>query len=192
MGHLIGSVEVGKLADLVIWTPANFGTKPTMVIKSGMISHMQMGDPNASIPTVEPVIMRPMFATSVPQTAVTFVSQASIDNGTVASYHLKKRVEAVKHCRDIRKQDMKFNDSMPKMRVDPETYVSLIFLFNATERQLMSLLVLTHLLADCRGRRLYLQVRTSIDSAIIPNILCFLAGRGVPLMSVICYSQCLH
>lgn len=123
MGHIIGSVEVGKLADLVVWTPANFGTKPTMVVKSGMISHMQMGDPNASIPTVEPVIMRPMFAALVPQTAITFVSQASIDTGTVASYKLKKRVEAVKDCRKIGKKDMKYNDSMPRMKVDPETYV---------------------------------------------------------------------
>ena len=124
MGHLIGSVEVGKLADLVLWTPPNFGTKPTMVLKSGMISHMQMGDPNASIPTVEPIIMRPMYATFVPQTAITFVSQASIDSGTVASYHLRKRVEAVKNCRSIGKKDMKYNDSTPKMKVDPETYVS--------------------------------------------------------------------
>lgn len=124
MGHIIGSVEVGKLADLVVWTPANFGTKPTMVIKAGMISHMQMGDPNASIPTVEPVIMRPMFAAFVPQMAITFVSQASIDTGAVANYNLKKRVEAVKNCRNISKKDMKYNDSMPKMKVDPETYVS--------------------------------------------------------------------
>lgn len=123
MGHIIGSVEVGKLADLVIWTPANFGTKPTMVIKSGMISYMQMGDPNASIPTVEPVIMRPMFAAFVPQTAITFVSQASIDTGTVAGYKLKKRVEAVRNCRNIGKKDMKYNASMPRMKVDPETYV---------------------------------------------------------------------
>ena len=131
MGHIIGSVEVGKLADLVMWTAPNFGTKPTMVIKSGMISHMQMGDPNASIPTVEPVIMRPMYATFVPQTAITFVSQVSIDSGMVANYHLKKRVEAVKNCRKIGKKDMKYNDSMPKMKVDPETYVSLSSFFPA-------------------------------------------------------------
>ena len=126
MAHLIGSVEIGKLADLVLWTPANFGTKPTMVLKSGMISHMQMGDPNASIPTVEPIIMRPMFATFVPQTAITFVSQAAIDSGTVASYRLRKRVEGVRNCRKIGKKDMKYNDSMPKMKVDPETYVGLL------------------------------------------------------------------
>ena len=133
MGHIIGSVEVGKLADLVLWTPPNFGTKPTMVLKSGMISHMQMGDPNASIPTVEPVIMRPMYATFVPQTAITFVSQASIDSGAVANYHLRKRVEAVKSCRSIGKKDMKYNDSMPKMKVDPETYVGLQSFFPALQ-----------------------------------------------------------
>lgn len=123
MGHMIGSVEIGKLADLVLWNPANFGTKPTMVIKSGMISHMQMGDPNASIPTVEPIVMRPMFATFVPQTSITFVSKASVDTGTVQTYKLRKRIEIVKNCRNIGKKDMKFNDYMPKMKVDPETYV---------------------------------------------------------------------
>ncbi|KAL9099667.1 MAG: hypothetical protein Q9163_004868 [Psora crenata] len=123
MSHIIGSVEVGKLADLVLWTPANFGTKPTMVIKGGMISYMQMGDPNASIPTVQPIMMRPMFASFVPGTAVTFVSQASIKNGTIAKYKLKKRIEAVRNCRNIGKKDMKYNDVMPKMKVDPETYV---------------------------------------------------------------------
>ncbi|KAK4696381.1 urease, partial [Lecanoromycetidae sp. Uapishka_2] len=123
MSHVLGSVEVGKLADLVLWDPANFGTKPTMVIKSGMISHMQMGDPNASIPTVEPIVMRPMFAAYVPQTSVTFVSKASVETGTVATYNLRKRIEVVKNCRNVGKKDMKYNDAMPKMRVDPETYV---------------------------------------------------------------------
>lgn len=124
MGHLIGSIEPGKLADLCVWTPANFGVKPSLVIKSGMISYGQMGDPNASIPTVEPIIMRPMFATFVPQTSVTFVSEASIKSGMVEKYGLKKRIEAVKGCRTIRKKDMKFNDAQPKMKVDPERYVS--------------------------------------------------------------------
>ncbi|OCL12257.1 urease [Glonium stellatum] len=122
MGHIIGSVEVGKLADLVVWDPANFGVKPKLVVKSGMISYAQMGDPNASIPTVEPVIMRPMFATFVPPTSITFVSKASIDSGVIKSYNLRKRVEAVKNCRNIGKKDMKYNDSMPKMKVDPERY----------------------------------------------------------------------
>lgn len=82
------------------------------------------GDPNASIPTVEPVIMRPMFAPLVPSTSIVWVSQASIDNGMVRSYGLRKRVEAVKNCRNITKSDMKYNDLMPKMKVDPESYVS--------------------------------------------------------------------
>ncbi|RKU43686.1 Urease [Coniochaeta pulveracea] len=122
MGHLIGSVEVGKLADLVVWDPAWFGTKPSLVVKSGLIAWAQMGDPNASIPTVQPVIARPMFAPLVPRTSVLFVSQSSIESGAVASYGLKKRVEPVKGCRTVGKKDMKFNDAMPKMRVDPERY----------------------------------------------------------------------
>ncbi len=145
MGHVIGSVEVGKIADLCLWSPSHFGTKPSVVIKSGMISYAQMvcipavvssflnlpemstnvgiqGDPNASIPTVQPVIMRPMFGPLVPQTSITFVSQASIDSGVVASYGLKKRIEPVKNCRKISKKDMRFNDLMPKMKVDPESY----------------------------------------------------------------------
>ena len=124
MYHVLGSVEVGKLADLVLWKPANFGTKPSMVVKSGMIAYAQMGDPNASIPTVEPKIMRPMFGSFVPSTSVTFVSNASIETGTVASYGLRKRVEPVRNCRKIGKKDMKYNDTMPKMHVDPERYVS--------------------------------------------------------------------
>ncbi|KAJ5897340.1 Urease [Penicillium tannophilum] len=122
MGHLIGSVEVGKIADLVLWKPSNFGTKPIQVLKSGMIAVAEMGDPNASIPTIEPMVMRPMFGARVPSTSVMFVSQASIDEGIVQTYGLKKRIEAVKGCRTIGKKDMKFNDAMPKMKVDPESY----------------------------------------------------------------------
>ena len=80
------------------------------------------GDPNASIPTVEPIIMRPMFAPSVPRTSITFVSQASIKSGVAGSYNLQKRVEPVKHCRTVSKKDMKFNDAMPRMKVDSESY----------------------------------------------------------------------
>lgn len=125
MAHLIGSVEVGKLADLVLWRPREFGVRPNIVMKSGLIAAAQMGDPNASIPTVEPVYMRPMYAPLVPDTCVTFVSQKSIDDGVVAKYGLKAKVEAVKGCRTVGKKDMKWNDAMPKMKVDPETYVSL-------------------------------------------------------------------
>ncbi|KEY71137.1 hypothetical protein S7711_00959 [Stachybotrys chartarum IBT 7711] len=121
-GHLVGSVEVGKLADLVVWDPAWFGTKPSLVVKSGLIAYAQMGDPNASIPTVQPVIARPMFAPMVPETSVTFVSASSIESGVIASYGLRKRVEAVRNCRSVNKSDMRFNDAMPKMRVDPESY----------------------------------------------------------------------
>ncbi|GAB7355148.1 hypothetical protein MBLNU459_g5719t1 [Dothideomycetes sp. NU459] len=122
MGHLIGSIEVGKLADLVLWDPANFGAKPKQIVKGGMIAWSQMGDANASIPTVQPVVMRPMFGTMVPSTGITFVSKASIDKGIVSKYGLKKKVEAVKNCRNIGKKDMKFNDVRPKMKVDPERY----------------------------------------------------------------------
>lgn len=122
MAHLIGSIEVGKLADLVVWDPAWFGTKPSLVIKSGMIASAMMGDPNASIPTVQPMIARPMFAPMVARTKVLFVSQASIESGNVAQYGLKSRVEGVKGCRSVSKRDMKFNYRMPRMKVDPERY----------------------------------------------------------------------
>ncbi|KAI1079072.1 putative urease [Whalleya microplaca] len=122
MGHLVGSVEVGKLADLVIWDPAWFGTKPSTVIKSGLIAYAQMGDPNASIPTVQPILARPMFAPLVPQTSVLFVSSASIASGAVAAYGLRKRVEPVRGCRGIGKRDMRYNDATPRMRVHPERY----------------------------------------------------------------------
>ncbi|ROW14139.1 hypothetical protein VPNG_04245 [Cytospora leucostoma] len=122
MGHLVGSVEVGKLADLLVWDPAWFGTKPSLVVKSGLIAWAQMGDPNASIPTVQPVIARPMFAPLVPSTSVLFVSQASIEHGVVQAYGLRKRVEPVKGCRTVGKKDMRYNDAMPRMKVDPERY----------------------------------------------------------------------
>ena len=119
----IGSVEVGKLADLVLWKPAFFGAKPEMVIKGGIIAHAQMGDPNASIPTPQPVYPRPMFGAqgnAVGLTSLAFVSQASLE--TVASYNLSKRAVAVSNCRDIGKKDMKRNDLTPNIHIDPETY----------------------------------------------------------------------
>ncbi|AEO65933.1 uncharacterized protein THITE_2113576 [Thermothielavioides terrestris NRRL 8126] len=127
MAHLVGSIEPGKLADLVLWDPAWFGSKPACVVKGGMIAWAQMGDPNASIPSVQPVFARPMFAAAAPRaasasTSVAFVSQASVDSGAVASYGLRKRVEPVRGCRAVGKRDMKFNDATPRIRVDPETY----------------------------------------------------------------------
>ena len=119
----IGSVEVGKIADLVLWKPAFFGAKPEMVIKGGIIAHAQMGDPNASIPTPQPVYPRPMFGAqgnAVGPTSLAFVSQASLE--TVASYNLSKRAVAVSNCRDIGKKDMKRNDLTPNIHIDPETY----------------------------------------------------------------------
>jgi urease subunit alpha len=125
MAHLIGSVEVGKLADLVLWRPAFFGAKPELVIKGGFIAWAQMGDPNASIPTPQPVSMRPMFGAlgrATGATSVAFVSQAALASGSVERYGLSKRVEAVRRCRGLGKSDMKHNDALPRISVDPETY----------------------------------------------------------------------
>jgi urease subunit alpha len=125
MSHLIGSVETGKLADLVLWRPAFFGAKPEMVIKGGVIAWSQMGDPNASIPTPQPVFMRPMFGAfghAAGPISVSFVSGLAKQRGTVSNYGLTKRVEAVRGCRNIGKKDMKWNDATPRITVDPETY----------------------------------------------------------------------
>jgi urease subunit alpha len=125
MGRLIGSIETGKLADLVLWKPAFFGAKPEMVIKGGVIAWSQMGDPNASIPTPQPVFMRPMFGSFGKATgpcSIAFVSQLCKQKGIAAGYGLTKRIEAVKGCRQIGKKDLKWNNAMPKITVDPETY----------------------------------------------------------------------
>ncbi len=125
MSHLIGSIEVGKLADLVLWKPAMFGAKPELIIKGGHIAWAQMGDPNASIPTPQAVYMRPMFGAmskAVGPTSVAFVSQAAASSGSAAGYGLSKRIEPVRNCRDIGKADMKLNDATPDIDVDPETY----------------------------------------------------------------------
>ncbi len=119
----IGSVEVGKLADLVLWKPAFFGAKPEMIIKGGIIAHAQMGDPNASIPTPQPVYPRPMFGsfgTAVGPTSLAFVSNASLN--TVATYGLSKKAVAVQNCRNIGKKDMQHNTLTPNIHIDPETY----------------------------------------------------------------------
>jgi len=125
MSHLIGSVEVGKLADLVLWKPAFFGAKPELVIKGGVIAWAQMGDPNASIPTPQPVFMRPMFGGFGQATgpcSIAFVSQICKTKGIAKSYGLTKRIEAVKGCRQVGKKDLKWNNALPKITVDPETY----------------------------------------------------------------------
>ncbi len=125
MAHLIGSIEVGKLADLVLWKPAFFGAKAEMVIKGGVIAWAQMGDPNASIPTPQPVYMRPMFGSFGKATgpcSISFVSQLAKTRNVGKKYGLGKRVEAVKGCRKIGKRDLKWNNALPKITVDPETY----------------------------------------------------------------------
>src|SRR4029077_16347907 len=125
MANLIGSVETGKLADLVLWKPGFFGIKPEMVIKGGVIAWSQMGDPNASIPTPQPVFMRPMFGSfgqAPGYCSVAFVSQICKSKGIARNYCLRKRIEAVKHCHRIAKKCLKWNDAMPKITVDPETY----------------------------------------------------------------------
>jgi urease subunit alpha len=125
IGHIVGSVEVGKLADLVLWSPAFFGVKPDLVVKGGFISWSQMGDPNASIPTPQPVFMRPMFGDfgrARSSTCVTFLSQAGVANGVHERLGLSRRIEAVKGCRALGKKDMILNDALPRMEVDPETY----------------------------------------------------------------------
>jgi len=126
IAHEVGSVEVGKLADLVIWKPAFFGVKPEMVLKGGFIAQAQMGDPNASIPTPEPIISRPMFGAfgrALTSTSLTFFSQAGLDREIPKKLGLQKRVAVVKNCRSVKKRDLKLNDYLPKIEVDSETYV---------------------------------------------------------------------
>ncbi len=121
----VGSVEIGKLADLVIWSPAFFGVKPDMVIKMGTIAAAQMGDPNASIPTPQPVHYRPMFGgfgQSMTHSAVTFVSQAAIADGITERLGLNRTVLPVRHTRGISKESMIHNSTTPQIEVDPETY----------------------------------------------------------------------
>ena len=124
IAHIVGSVEVGKMADLVVWKPAFFGVKPFTIIKGGMIAAAAMGDPNASIPTPQPVHYRPMFGAfgGALKTSVTFVSQAALKNPEVMALGLTKPLVAVKGTRDVKKTDMIHNSWMPKIEVDPETY----------------------------------------------------------------------
>jgi urease subunit alpha len=125
ISHEVGSVESGKLADLVLWKPAFFGVKPEMVVKGGMIAWSVMGDANASIPTPQPVIYRPMFGAyggALHHTSRTFLSKAALNTGIPGKLGLKKPAVAVNHCRGLTKRDMINNDALPRMEVDPDTY----------------------------------------------------------------------
>ncbi len=124
IGHVVGSVEPGKLADLVLWKPAFFGVKPALILKGGMIAAAAMGDPNASIPTPQPVHYRPMFGAfgKALSTSVSFVSKAALKNPAVQALGLARPLVAVENTRRIGKRDMKNNDALPRIDVDPETY----------------------------------------------------------------------
>jgi urease subunit alpha len=125
MAHAVGSIEVGKYADLVVWSPMFFGVKPDMILKCGVIAAAPMGDPNASIPTPQPVHYRPMFGAfgkALASSCITFMSKASIDDGVARKLGLQRRILPVKGIRKIGKKQMVLNDATPKMEVDPETY----------------------------------------------------------------------
>ena len=125
VSHEVGSIEVGKWADLVLWRPAFFGVKPTLIIKGGAIAASLMGDANASIPTPQPVHYRPMFASyggSRHATCLTFISQAAFEAGVPAALGLQKQIAVVKGCRDVQKKDLIHNGYLPEIEVDPQTY----------------------------------------------------------------------
>ena len=125
IGDRVGSIEEGKLADICLWKPAMFGVKPEIVIKGGAIAYAQMGDPNASIPTPQPVYMRPMFASfggAVAATSLSFLSQAAIDADIPEQIGLNKTIAAVNNTRQLSKADMKLNDALLNIEVNPETY----------------------------------------------------------------------
>jgi urease subunit alpha len=125
MSKHIGSVEKGKLADLVLWSPAFFGVKPDMIIKAGTIAAAAMGDPNASIPTPQPVHYRPMFGAfgkARTRSSVTFVSRVSLEEELAKRLNVERSLVAVENTRDISKKSMIHNDATPQIEVDPETY----------------------------------------------------------------------
>jgi urease subunit alpha len=125
IGHEVGSLEVGKFADVVIWKPAMFGVKPELILKGGMIAYANMGDPNASIPTPQPTYFRPQFGAfgkALTGTSLTFTSQYALDHGLADQLGLAKKLVAVKKCRAVSKADMILNEACPRVEVDPETY----------------------------------------------------------------------
>ncbi|MEJ7601151.1 MAG: urease subunit alpha [Kofleriaceae bacterium] len=125
LSHDIGSIEVGKLADLVLWRPAFFGLRPELVLKGGFIAWAQMGDPNASIPTPEPLYMRPMFGArgrAIGPTSLVFISERAWHEGNIRELGLVKQFSIARGCRGIGKRNMKLNDALPNIEVDPETY----------------------------------------------------------------------
>ncbi len=125
IAHDVGSIEVGKLADLVLWSPAFFGVKPALIVKGGMIAHAAMGDANASIPTPQPVHYRPMFGSfgkALTSTSLTFMSTAAVAGGVVEQLGLQKQVSAVRNCREVKKQDLLHNSYTPHIEVDAQTY----------------------------------------------------------------------
>jgi urease subunit alpha len=125
IAEYVGSVEVGKLADLCLWKPALFGVKPEVVLKGGLIAWAQMGDANASIPTPQPVYMRPMFGSfggATQTTALTFMSQAGLEAGIPQNLGLRKQVVPTRNNRQLSKADLKLNDALPQIEVNPETY----------------------------------------------------------------------
>ncbi|NEZ63985.1 urease subunit alpha [Leptolyngbyaceae cyanobacterium CCMR0082] len=125
IAHEVGSLEAGKLADICLWKPAFFGVKPEIVIKGGAIAWAQMGDPNASIPTPQPIHMRPMFGSfggAIGSTSLTFISKVAAEADIAGQIGLQTTAVAVSGCRNLSKADMKLNDYQPKMEVDPETY----------------------------------------------------------------------
>jgi urease subunit alpha len=122
----VGSIETGKLADIVLWEPSFFGVKPNLIIKGGLIAYAQMGDANASIPTPQPYFMRPMFGAfgrARLSTSLTFVSRAAYEKGIAQNLGLQKRIAFVKNCRGLGKKNMIHNDYLPRIEVDPETYI---------------------------------------------------------------------
>jgi urease subunit alpha len=125
IAHEVGSLEAGKLADIVLWRPAFFGVKPSLIIKGGMIAAAPMGDPNASIPTPQPVHYRTMFGAmgrARAATSVTFVSRAAVEAGVGHALKLDKKLVAVRGCRQVQKRDLILNDTLPHIEVDSQTY----------------------------------------------------------------------